>query len=134
MSEAKPIEPISFPLPEIHLKKWGQSGEVGEIWVANNPKYCLKLLKFGAGKSMSFHMHAVKTETWYVLEGELIMNYLDLSNADQYTRILKPGDIVHIPAGNPHRLTAVVDSVVAEASSTHYDFDSYRIAKGDSQS
>ena len=133
MNEPKPIEPISFPQPEIHDKKWGQEDGVGEIWITNNDKYCLKILKFGAGKSFSNHYHILKEETWYVESGQLHMEYYDLATANPIARTLFPGMVVHIPAGNPHKLTAIKDSVIYEASSKHYEFDSYRIGKGSSQ-
>ncbi len=132
--EVKPIEPISFPKAETHPKAWGQNDGIGEIWITNNDKYCFKILKFAAGKSFSNHLHHVKREHWFVGQNsELLMEYYDLSNGDLLTKTLYPGDIVDIPAGNPHKLTAIKDSIIYEASSTHYNFDSYRIGKGDSQ-
>ena len=126
--EPKPIEQITFPSGELHQKKWGS-----EFWVKNFDKYCLKILYFDAGKDFSFHQHFLKEETWYILEGELLMEYYDLTNADLLKKELRAGDIIHIPAGNPHKLTAKTKAIVAEASSKHYEFDSYRIGKGSSQ-
>jgi len=132
MIEPKKIEPISFPKPEFREKAWGLNG-VGEEWLVNCDEYCMKILRFAAGKSFSLHFHQ-KQESWYVAEGQLFMEYYDLSNADLLTKELKVGDIVHVPAGNPHRLTAITQAVVWEGSSKCYDWDSYRIGKGASQS
>lgn len=126
------IEPISFLQAEIHQKKWGWDG-AGEIWIVNNDKYCLKILLFTEGKSFSTHYHMEKMETWYVAEGELLLEYFDLENATPLSKTLQAGDIIHIPAGNPHKLTAIKNSVIYETSTTHRDEDSYRIAPGDSQ-
>jgi mannose-6-phosphate isomerase-like protein (cupin superfamily) len=126
--DIKPIEPISFPTGETHIKSWG-----GEFWIKNFEKYCLKILRFDAGKDFSFHQHFLKEETWYILEGELLMEYYDLSNADLLRKELRAGDIVHIPAGNPHKLYSKTNATVLEASSQHFNFDSYRIGKGASQ-
>lgn len=129
--DLKPIEPISFPAAQIYPKAWGKDG-VGEIWIINNSHYCLKILQFAAGKDFSMHFHQ-KHETWYVAEGQLLMEYYDLSNADLMKRTLNVGDIVHVPAGNPHKLTSILPSTIYEVSTTCYDWDSSRIGKGSSQ-
>ncbi len=122
------IQPISFPTAEVHVKAWGE-----EIWWVNNNKYCAKSLKFLAGKEFSTHYHWVKEETWVCVSGELILEYYDLANADRLTKTIKPGDVIHVPPGNPHKLKAVTDALIWEVSSRHYDSDSYRIGKGSSQ-
>jgi mannose-6-phosphate isomerase len=122
------IVPISFLSVEQHPKAWGNEG-----WVVNNDKYCAKILDFNAGRSFSDHFHWTKEETWYVLKGHLILEYYDLSNATRLTKKLHVGDVVHVPPGNPHKLTAVVDSTILEVSTRHEETDSYRIGKGDSQ-
>jgi len=79
------------------------------------------------------HYHWEKVETWYVVSGTLLMKFYDLSNADEKQRVLYKGDVIHVPAGNPHQLTAIEDSVIYETSTPHRDEDSYRIKKGSSQ-
>ncbi len=128
MSESKIIEPISFPKNESHPKAWGS-----EEWIVNNDSYCLKFLNFKKGASFSYHFHLNKLETWYVLRGSLKLEYFDLANADKMVTNLKVGSIIHIPPGNPHKLTALEDSLIVEVSTTHREEDSYRIGKGDSQ-
>jgi mannose-6-phosphate isomerase len=122
------IQPISFLKPELHPKKWGS-----ETWAINTPLYCLKILDFIAGHEFSDHYHWIKDECWYLLEGELRLDYYDLSNAEKQWRHLYPGDVIHIPPGNPHKLTAIKNSRVLEVSTTHHEEDSYRIGKGSSQ-
>lgn len=119
---------IKFDKIKITPKKWGAEWEID-----NNDKYCGKILIFNKGASFSTHMHRLKTETWYLLEGQLSIKYYDLSNADTFEKILNPGDVIKIPSGEPHKLTAILPSRVIEVSTTHYDSDSYRIEKGDSQ-
>ncbi len=123
------IQPIQFLKPEYHPKAWGD----GEIWITNNDRYCAKILKFNKGKSFSFHYHFDKGEYWYIVKGQLLMKYFDLSKADELEKILNEGDIVYIPPGNPHKLTALQDSDIFEVSDHHEDSDSYRIGKGRSQ-
>jgi len=126
------IQPISFGSPELHPKKWSPPGE-GELWIINNEHYCAKILPFKVGESFSSHYHWEKVETWYVVSGTLLMKFYDLSNADEKQRVLYKGDVIHVPAGNPHQLTAIEDSVIYETSTPHRDEDSYRIKKGSSQ-
>ena len=53
--------------PERHEKGWGY-----EDWIANDSKYCGKVLVFKAGKKCSYHMHKIKHETFYLESGKLI--------------------------------------------------------------
>ncbi len=122
------IQPISFLKSESHPKAWGE-----ETWWVNNDKYCAKSLKFSAGKEFSDHYHWVKEETWICVSGELVLEYYDLANADRLTKKIRPGDVVHVPPGNPHKLMAITDAVIWEVSSKHFESDSYRIGKGSSQ-
>lgn len=127
-NEPEGIEPIRDIIPQIHKKGWGR-----EVWLANHEKYCGKLLEFNAGASFSMHYHMLKHETFYVLKGSLKLELYDLSDATEHEVELKQGSITEIPAGNPHKLTALEDSVVIEISTQHFESDSYRIIPGDSQ-
>jgi mannose-6-phosphate isomerase-like protein (cupin superfamily) len=126
------IHPIQFLHPKLVEKKWGING-IGEIWYVNNDKYCLKELRIAKGKEFSDHFHYIKEETWVIADGALIMEYYNLGTGDLIQRTLKIGDIVHIPPGNPHKLIALEDTYIWEASTHHEDYDSYKLRKGDSQ-
>ena len=43
------------------------------------------------------------------------------------------GDVVRQRVGQPHQLEAITDGVVFEVSTQHFDEDSYRVIKGDTQ-
>lgn len=118
---------IRKPLQEVQ-KGWGK-----EIWLANNDKYCGKILKFNAGSKFSMHYHVDKEETFYILDGHLKLKYFDLSNAEEKIQDLYSGDVVDIPQFNPHKIEAIKESTIIEISTHHEDSDSYRISKGDSQ-
>ena len=109
-------------------KKWGY-----EQILHNRADYCAKILHFNAGAKFSMHFHIMKTETWYVSKGELWLTYIDPTNADKHHINLKEGMTIEVEKGTPHQLEAVVESEIFEASTMHYDYDSYRIEKGDSQ-
>ena len=118
---------IRKPLQEVQ-KGWGK-----EIWLANNNKYCGKILKFNASSKFSMHYHVDKEETFYILDGHLKLKYFDLSNAEEKIQDLYSGDVVDIPQFNPHKIEAIKESTIIEISTHHEDSDSYRIEKGDSQ-
>lgn len=109
-------------------KNWGE-----EIILHNGSDYCGKLLRFNRGAKFSMHFHLIKKETWYVNKGEFQLNYINPENADKHSKILTEGMIVEIEKGNPHQLIALSDGEIFEVSTEHFDDDSYRIEKGDSQ-
>jgi len=126
-----PTTPPTFnPPPKIVQKGWGY-----EVWLHNDEKYCLKLLCFRPITTCSMHFHALKTETWYILAGAFELELLDtLAGTVKHSR-LEAGDWLDIPPLMPHRLSCVsqVEGVIVEASTQHFENDSYRIAPGDSQ-
>lgn len=109
-------------------KGWGE-----ELIIENNEKYCGKLLIFKKDCKFSMHYHLIKDETWYVNEGEFLYKWIDTETADVREHILKEGDVVRQRPGQPHQLIALTDGVIFEVSTMHFDSDSYRVWKGDSQ-
>jgi quercetin dioxygenase-like cupin family protein len=125
----KPIDPITFNhFPEVHEKGWGR-----EIWIANNEKYCGKILEFNKGAEFSMHYHMLKHETFYILEGKIELRGYDLSDASPRSEVYAQGTVITIPAGNPHKIIALEKSRVIEVSTQHFESDSYRIIPGNSQ-
>jgi mannose-6-phosphate isomerase-like protein (cupin superfamily) len=109
-------------------KGWGSE----DIWVSND-KYCSKLLNFIQGAKFSMHFHAEKEETWYVLDGSFIVEWIDTKDASTYTRGLVKGDVWHNPPLFPHRLTCLEKGTIIEVSTPDSVEDNYRVSKGDSQ-
>lgn len=109
-------------------KGWGE-----ELIIENNEKYCGKLLIFKKNCKFSMHYHMIKDETWYVNEGTFIYRWIDTQTADLHEEILIKGSIVRQRPGQPHQLESLENGVIFEVSTTHYDSDSYRVFKGDSQ-
>jgi mannose-6-phosphate isomerase-like protein (cupin superfamily) len=112
----------------VHKKAWGE-----EIWIHNDENYCGKILKFKHGSKFSMHFHVHKIETWYVNKGEFMLNHINTEDAEFKNIKLKEGDIIEIPRGVPHQLIAVTNAEIFEISTQHFENDSYRISKGDSQ-
>lgn len=102
--------------PDIkHVDKvWGS-----EEWIVNRD-YCGKLLRLNKGYRCSMHHHQQKDETFYVLDGRVLMEY----NGAQ--RIMQPGDTQLVEPGKKHRFTGLANSVIIEFSTHHEDEDSYR--------
>ena len=116
-------------------KGWGY-----ELWVENNELYCGKHLHVLPTKWCSVHYHKNKKETFYVIEGELKLEYsidlsLDLwkSTIVKPTRVLKKGDSFTLDTMIAHRFTSNTSYPCdfIEFSTYHEDSDSYRIIKGD---
>jgi len=109
-------------------KKWG-----AEIIIHNDDEYCGKILKFNKGTKFSMHFHVKKKETWYVSKGSFQLHWIDTRNASEHYQLLYVGNIIEIERGDPHQLIAIEESEIFEVSTQHFDDDSYRIKKGDSQ-
>jgi quercetin dioxygenase-like cupin family protein len=115
-------------LDGIVKKGWGSE----DIW-ATNDKYCGKMLHFEAGGRFSMHFHAVKDETWYVLEGSFLVKYIDTANASIHEKVLNVGDVWHNPPLLPHQLICLEEGTICEVSTPDSVEDNYRVMPGDSQ-
>jgi len=113
-------------------KLWGY-----EIWLENNEKYCGKHLHVEPNRWCSAHFHKNKKETFYVIEGELILKYSKNMNKDIWdldlvdTIVLKKGDSFTLEPKTVHRFSSNLDTPCdfIEISSHHEDSDSYRIVE-----
>jgi mannose-6-phosphate isomerase-like protein (cupin superfamily) len=116
---------MSIVIPKIVNKDWGY-----EVIFHNSDKYCGKVLHFNKGSSFSLHYHILKTESWYVASGKFLFKWIDTDKATKHEKILNVGDSVHNTVGQPHQLIAIEEGDIFEASTEHFDSDSYRIEKG----
>jgi mannose-6-phosphate isomerase-like protein (cupin superfamily) len=114
--------------PAVVPKGWGH-----ELIIVNTPKYCGKILHFRAGGKFSMHYHLLKEETWYVASGRFRFLYIDTKDATIYETILGVGDVVTNYVGQPHQIICEEEGDIFETSTEHFDSDSYRVFKGDSQ-
>lgn len=115
--------------PEYHKKGWGY-----ELWIHNKEDYCGKLLFFEKGKKCSYHYHKIKSETFYLHSGKMIVRHgyaaiEDMAFAEE--TLLTPGDVFEVPTGLIHQMEALEDSNLYEFSTQHFEDDSYRVVKGD---
>jgi len=95
-------------------KEWGK-----EIWIVNRD-YCGKKLILNKGFRCSMHYHKNKDETFYILNGKVLLEIGMQKN------IMLPGDSILIKPGQKHRFTGLEYSEIMEFSTHHEDSDSYR--------
>jgi mannose-6-phosphate isomerase-like protein (cupin superfamily) len=96
-------------------KPWGY-----EIIWAETPDYVGKILHINAGEALSLQYHEVKDETICVLSGE--MRFLAGPSVDDLVEYrMKENDRFHTTPGTVHRMIAVTDCDILEASTPHLD-------------
>ncbi len=104
-------------------KAWGS-----EKIVTNTDKYCVKLLSVAAYQGCSMHYHVNKTETFYIIEGELKVEFIDPDTGLCKYTMLNRGDAITILPGQAHRFTALsMCAEFLEASTYDESTDSYRV-------
>jgi len=114
--------------PKVYKKGWGR-----ERWLHNSEKYAFKILEFKQGSRSSLHFHMKKTETWFVESGGFEVTVVDGATAERNKFTVTQGAVLHIPPGVPHQVRCFKAGRIFEASTQHFEDDSYRIEKGDSQ-
>jgi mannose-6-phosphate isomerase len=92
-------------------KPWGH--EV--IFAGVDGKYVGKILHVTAGHALSLQYHREKDETQFVLSGAALVEFGPSAEA-LVSQHFGPGDTIRLPAGTVHRITAITDLMVAEAS------------------
>lgn len=83
-------------------------------------KYCGKALHIDAGQALSLQYHERKEETVSVQSGRLHFE-IGPADGDLEAFELLPGEAIHLLPGTRHRMTALEDTVVLEASTTELD-------------
>ena len=96
-------------------KVWGR-----EIWIANTPDYCSKILEINKGFRCSMHHHKIKDETFYLIGGLIFMEH------NKEEMILTPEYCIRIKPNEWHRFSGIEYSRMLETSTHHEESDSYR--------
>ncbi len=97
-------------------KPWGHE----ELFALVEGRYCGKAIHVTAGHALSLQYHERKDEVIAVQSGRATLEVGESEDALE-TVELEPGERVHLPAGVRHRITAVTDVVLLEASTTELD-------------
>jgi quercetin dioxygenase-like cupin family protein len=90
-------------------KPWGY-----EVHWAKTDRYVGKIIHINKGHALSLQYHNMKDETIYLLSGKLLFE-IDVEGALTATEML-PGEAVHVVPRTVHRMTALEDCDVLEAS------------------
>jgi len=96
-------------------KPWGYE----LIW-AETDLYVGKILHVNAGEALSVQMHEVKDETLHLLSGEIRLEVGTSPERLEDVR-LGGGESFRVTPGTVHRIVAVTDADVLEASTPHLE-------------
>ncbi|MCW2667895.1 MAG: Cupin 2 conserved barrel domain protein [Frankiales bacterium] len=97
-------------------KPWGHE----ELFALVDGKFCGKAIHVNAGHALSLQYHERKEETISVQSGRLHVE-VGRSEHDLEEFDLEPGESIHLRPGTRHRVTALVDTVMLEASTTELE-------------
>ncbi|MGO9875749.1 MAG: cupin [Acidimicrobiia bacterium] len=97
-------------------KPWGHEIHFAIV----DGKYCGKALHILQGHALSLQYHERKEETVSVQSGCLLFEVGGFDDELESFELLS-GESVHLRPGTRHRMTALVDTVVLEASTTELD-------------
>lgn len=97
----------SIPRPELRVveKPWGR-----EEWLSVGERIVLKRLILLAGHRFSLQYHEKKEEVWLFVKGRARVRFGDAEET------IGPGDVIHVPVGTIHRIEAIEDIELIEAS------------------
>jgi mannose-6-phosphate isomerase len=97
-------------------KPWGYE----LIWALTD-LYCGKLLVVMAGHELSLQFHREKDESWYVLEGRAEIELAAAGQKATSTEVVTPGAAFRFTPGTVHRIRALEDTTILEASTPQLD-------------
>jgi mannose-6-phosphate isomerase-like protein (cupin superfamily) len=103
------IQPVRVDKPWGHELIWARTG-----------RYVGKLLHVREGHALSLQYHLKKDETIYVLSGQLRFQHC-AEGEELREVVLEPGQSFHIQPGTRHRMLAVTDCDLLEASTPELD-------------
>jgi len=90
-------------------KPWGY-----ELHWAKTERYVGKVIHINKGHALSLQYHNLKDETVYVFSGKLLFEIEE--NGKLISREMLPGEAAHVTPTTVHRMTALEDTDVLEAS------------------
>ena len=96
-------------------KPWGW-----ELVWAEADDYVGKLLFVRSGHSLSLQYHEVKDEAWLVQQGRASLELGEVGGPLETVEI-GPNEAFRFRPGTVHRVTAIEDTLIVEASTPHLD-------------
>jgi D-lyxose ketol-isomerase len=103
-----PVEPLVL---DFGLGEFATTGLI-EYWIANEMQagYCGKYLFVFDGQTCPRHRHAVKHETFFVVQGRVRMT------CGEQTCEMAPGDVLPVAPGHYHTFTGIGPALLLELS------------------
>jgi len=100
----------------VHVEKpWGHE----LIW-AHTDQYVGKILHVNPGQALSLQYHEVKDETIFLLSGE--MRFFSGPSVEGLEEVpLRAGEAFRVKPGTLHRMEAITECDILEASTPHLD-------------
>src|SRR5947208_7429604 len=95
-------------------KPWGY-----EVHWAHTERYVDKIIHINKGHALSLQYHNLKDETIYLFSGKLLFE-MEVDGT-LVEREMAPGEAVHVTPKTVHRMTAIDDCDVLEASTPEMD-------------
>jgi len=114
----------NFSQIKIINKPWGF-----ELWLADGSvtDYALKIIFLKKGSQTSLQYHKKKAEHNCIFSGQVNFHYQDKETKENKKIVLSAGHVIYISPPNVHRIEALTDVLLIEASTNHLD-DVVRIA------
>lgn len=105
-------------MAKLHIDRWTWGNEKLVWGYAPEHQYTFKILEPQRGREgcMSLQYHHRKSETWFVLRGQIWA--LAVFDGKVCTRIMRPGDYQNLPTGTIHRLMGLSHDVQVLEPST----------------
>jgi mannose-6-phosphate isomerase-like protein (cupin superfamily) len=100
---------------ELGQRDWGR-----EILVCQTEQFIGKILLMKAGKAGGLQYHQRKIESFFLDEGQAFVDY-DAGDGKLTRLVMAPGMTIQVPAGAPHRVTAITDCKFLEWSTPVFD-------------
>lgn len=106
---------VRFPLSrDVGPREWGR-----EILLVHAPgKYTMKRIEMKKDARGGLQFHRLKDEAGVMLEGEMEVTY---DSDGLCSRVVRPGDTFHFPAGSVHQALALTDCAYIEVSTPHFN-------------
>jgi mannose-6-phosphate isomerase len=111
----KPLAEIEGDCAYVVEKPWGR-----EEWLALNRAYAYKRIYIHAGHRTSLQYHRQKVETNYIISGDAEV-WLEDDAGQIVQRRMGAGQHFTVKPGRKHRVVALSDLVLQEASSPEVD-------------
>ncbi len=105
------------------VKQWGQ-----ERWLSRlDSPFTFKIIKIRAGARTSLQYHREKSETYFILTGTARLHYRHSVDGPTQSMLFPSGAIAHVQPGQVHRVEALSDVVLIEASTFDDASDNVRL-------